>query len=418
MINESAATATEDVPCEIPGCTHRIAYRGTGRRPKYCGDVVDGLPHTRLTAYRLARGELTLPTSSAAAESPASRHGEGYSDQPRPVSMARMTLEGLLTEVRDLVTTHEDRMAALAKQISTAVATTADPDAAAAEVAAAHREARTAIDAAEAERDTAVHRAREADRVAQAAGQERRVAEDVAEKALTDLEEAQEQRDQADRARAELTGTVDELRDSLETTNTEWRRTSHQLETTTAELRAAQDQLADLHKQIEQTREQLAGSKQEVLDLAAVRERLANELETERGHTDEQRRRADDAEKAVSRAEGTVEQLRGELTAARAAAEEHQQQALHTGTQLATVTAQLAAAREQIERDQAHATDRLADQRQRAEHAEHVIEQLRGELTEVHQRHRAELESLRQRLTDSATQSRQRPRTRHPDPND
>lgn len=84
--------------------------------------------------------------------------------------MARMTLDGLLAEVRELVWGREGRMAALVEQASTAVSTVVDPDAASAEVAAAHREARTAIDAVEAERDDAVSRSRAAERTAPGRG--------------------------------------------------------------------------------------------------------------------------------------------------------------------------------------------------------------------------------------------------------
>jgi hypothetical protein len=49
------------VTCEIPGCAHRMAYSGRGAPPKYCGQTVAGVRHTRLTAYRLSKGQITLP---------------------------------------------------------------------------------------------------------------------------------------------------------------------------------------------------------------------------------------------------------------------------------------------------------------------------------------------------------------------
>jgi hypothetical protein len=71
------------------------------------------------------------------------RRGEdNYSDEARPVTADRMTLQLLLADVRDQVVTHEQRMAALAERVTEAVRTAADLDAAAVEVAAAHQQAR------------------------------------------------------------------------------------------------------------------------------------------------------------------------------------------------------------------------------------------------------------------------------------
>jgi chromosome segregation ATPase len=324
-MNESGTglVGTEQwVVCEIAGCTHRIAYRGVGRRPKYCGHVVGGVPHTRLTAYRLARNELTLPRPGGVAEMMTESHAEeGYADQSRPVSMARMTLEGLLGEVRELVRGHECRMAALVEQVSTAVTTVADPDAAAAEVAAAHREARTSIDAAEAERDDAVTRARAAERTAQAAGQARQAAEEIAEKALADLEEAHEQRDQAIRERDDLVAEADRV-------NQEWQR-------------------------------------------------AAGWLAEERAHTGEQRRRVEAAEQQVSRAAGRIEYLSSELAMARGQVEHWQVQAGEHRAELAGVRSELIAAHAALEAEHNYGAQRLADQQARYED---LITELRTQL--------------------------------------
>ncbi|WP_216628696.1 hypothetical protein, partial [Actinopolyspora erythraea] len=60
MSDQSRITTEErSVPCEIPGCLNRMSYAGTGRKPKYCGEIIDGVPHTRLTAHRLSKGEIT-----------------------------------------------------------------------------------------------------------------------------------------------------------------------------------------------------------------------------------------------------------------------------------------------------------------------------------------------------------------------
>jgi len=218
------------VTCEIPGCGRRIAYSGAGRRPKYCGQTVDGLPHTRLTAYRLSHGEVQLPAGAGDANT---REGEPGG---RPVSLARLTLEGLLEEMRSVPGAHETRMAGLAERIASAVTVASDPDSAMAEVTGSHREARGAIDAAETERDTALAAARDAERAAQVAEQRRVSAEDAAEQALAEVETAQEQRDQAHTSAQEATQAADRVRAELATATTEWRRSTERADALAAEL--------------------------------------------------------------------------------------------------------------------------------------------------------------------------------------
>lgn len=151
-----AAVTERWVTCEIEGCINRMLYSpGRGAPPKYCGMTVDGLRHTRLTAYRLSRGQIALPIRGSAPAGSEQR-GEVYGEDARPVTAARMTLELLLAEVAEQVVGHEQRMAALAEQITRAVRTATDSDAAAAEVSAAHRQARAEIDGAESERDQAI----------------------------------------------------------------------------------------------------------------------------------------------------------------------------------------------------------------------------------------------------------------------
>ena len=156
MANESITVPADPAPterwvtCEIPGCTHRMHYAGRGAPLKYCGQTVEGVKHTRLTAYRLAKGQLTLPSPAGGQVSAVEREmpAEGDDEQARPVTAARMTLELLLAEVSAQVIGHEQRMGALAEQISHAVGTAADADAVAAEVSAAHRGARAEVDRA------------------------------------------------------------------------------------------------------------------------------------------------------------------------------------------------------------------------------------------------------------------------------
>lgn len=261
MVNENVpglgdATATERwVNCEIQGCVNRVLYSpGRGAPPKYCGKTVDGLRHTRLTAYRLSRGQITLPArgdaGGASAESAdPGQQRELYDGDARPVSTARMTLELVLAEMGGQILGHEQRMTALAGQITHALRTAADPAAATAEVAAAHRAARAEIDAAESERDRAILQARETARAAQDSDVRASAAETAAEEALAELESAQLARDQALAERDDLAVAMAQLREELdaaqaraETVHAEWDHTRERLEATAVELTAAQAQ--------------------------------------------------------------------------------------------------------------------------------------------------------------------------------
>jgi hypothetical protein len=71
---------------------------------------------------------------------------------------------------------------------------------------------------------------------------------------------------------------------------------------------------------------------------------------------------------------------------------------LRVGTELATATAQLTAAREQVKTEKTHAGERIADQRQRTEAAEREAQQLRIDLEKQRTRHSGEIEDLRRQL--------------------
>jgi hypothetical protein len=77
-----------------------MPYAGREAPPKYCGQAVDGVRHTRLSAHRLAKGLVTLPTPGGGIQMMVGtehRLGEGRNgDELRPVTAARMTLELLL----------------------------------------------------------------------------------------------------------------------------------------------------------------------------------------------------------------------------------------------------------------------------------------------------------------------------------
>ncbi|MGH3899352.1 MAG: hypothetical protein ACRDTA_14145 [Pseudonocardiaceae bacterium] len=332
------------VSCEIPGCAHRMPYSGRGAPPKYCGQTVEGLRHTRLTAHRLSKGHITVPPAgSATGGSGDAERGEVDGDA-RPVTVARMTLELLLTEVAEQVAGHELRMAVLAEQITAAARTAADRDDAAAEVAAAHRAARADIDAVEAERDQALLQTRQATRDAEESQQRATVAEIAAEEALTELEAAEHVRDQA-------LGERDELAAALAHTRQERESALTRIQTLQAEASWAREHLAEA---------------------AAIQAELIEQLTAERDRAEEQRQRAQDAEQQAAQATSHVEHLSHELTTARGQAE-------HWQAQASEHRAELAAAHATVDAERHHTAQRLADQQTRYDE---LITTLRTQLPE------------------------------------
>ncbi|MGH3693911.1 MAG: hypothetical protein ACRDRX_07975 [Pseudonocardiaceae bacterium] len=321
----------------------------------------------------------------------------------RPVTAARMTLELLLAEVAEQVVRHEQRMATLAEQITHAVNTAADSDAAAAEVLAAHRQVRAEVDIAESERDQAILRAREATRAAQDSDERASAAEVAAEEALADLETAQLARDQALAQRDELVASVAQLHEELDTVRVrvgtvqaESDRTREQLKTTATTLTAAQGQN-------DQLREQLASARQEVADLAAARTELGCQLTAQRETVEKQRQRADAAEQQANRAAGQIEYLSTELSTARRHIEHWQTQAAEYHAELAGVRSELVAAQAATETEKSHGIQRLADQQARYEE---LIRELRTQIDQL----REQMATQRQQ-TMAATFAEQEPRT-------
>lgn len=354
MANESSTgpasrePAERWVTCEIPGCTHRMPYSGRGAPPKYCGQTVEGLKHTRLTAHRLTKGQITLPSLAGgqAAAVEGEERGEGHDEQARPVTAARMTLELLLAEVSAQVIGHEQRMSVLAEQINEAVGTAADADAVAAEVSAAHRGARAEVDRAEAERDQAIEQTRAARRAAEAADERATMAELAAEEALAESETAHLARNQA----------IDE-------------RDEH-----SAAAALAREELELARAQADQLREQVAALQQKTAELTRARTELARQLATEQEATQQQRQRAESAERHAIRTAAQVEQLSTELTTARGQLEHWQAQAADVRAELAGVRSELSAAHVAAQTEKDHATQRLADQQA---HYEELISELR-----------------------------------------
>jgi chromosome segregation ATPase len=351
------------VSCEIPGCVHRMRYSGRGRPPRYCGQVVDGLVHNRLSAYRLSKGEISLPTPGGGrGEVEAAGVELGYTDQ-QPVSTARVTLEQLLAQVGDRVVEHETRMGALATRIEAAAATASDPDAAVAEVTAAHRHARAQVDAAESERDTALRTQRDAERDAAQALAGQASAEAAAEEALGAAEHAEQARTAA-AAAAEaaqelartLTGQLDTATARAEAAEGEGQRTQDRLSATS-------DELTDALAQLEAVRAELATTTSHIRDLTGERDTLGAQLEAEQARVVEQSERAGTAERDASQALGRAEQLRTQLGEARGQLELAQATLTDTRTEVAGLTVELRAARAEIHAEQQRSTGRLAEQK-------------------------------------------------------
>lgn len=364
--------AVELISCEMPGgCDNVVEYAGAGRRPKYCYLTVDGVAHTRYNAHRVNQGLLTLPAAG-------SRGGTGSSSAEtsaaRPVSLARASLEAVRDEIASTVTGHQTWMSSALARVEEVLATATDPDAAAAEVTAAHRESRALVDAAEAAAENATTRARTAQTAATAANAAQAQAEQAAEDALAERDEATEERDRyvgllADRdtelhtTRARLDETElahrqalaerDQLAEQLAHVHTERDRV-------TAELGELAEAHGALRAQHEETQSELLAARDELAE-------TTTNLRGARGDVAEQRQRGDAAEQAVA-------ELRTELADARTRGEERAQAAAEARTSQAVTAAENTALTRQLERDVAserrHGEQRLADLRER--HAEEL----------------------------------------------
>ncbi|MGI8313436.1 hypothetical protein [Saccharopolyspora hattusasensis] len=350
-VSESAQT------CAFAGCTRPVRERagdGGGKPPKYCAllnEKTGKYAHTALTAAR----------EQAKRERQAS--GDGGRNEPEtgesPASAAQARAASLLEQFR----------AEVAKANSTlqlgleALGEATDPESVGAELSAAKRtvrrvqlEADEAVTTAHTERDQALAEARHLrEQLEEATG-----ARDEAIAELETSEQAREAADhQAEQTRVELeqvTADRDAQRGRAEEAERAQAETAEQLKTAQAEANATGEQL-------EQVRAKLATSTQHVADLTEERNQLRGQLETEQGHTEEQRQRADTAA-------GQAEQLR-----------EQQQHAV----------GELATAREQLAKQQTAS----AELRAKATAAEQAAETERGYRAEQRETYEATVRDLR-----------------------
>ena len=275
MCSVGVVTESRDVEvlaCELPGCPNVLEYGGVGRKPKYCGLVVDGVVHSRLNAQKVRNGQLTLPA-------PGSRPAAGESPAPRPVSLAKAGIELLRDEIGQTLTHHQGVLGDLITRFEQAMATATDPDAAATEVAAVHRDARTRIDTAEAVADDALARARAAEAAQTAAQAAQAAAEQSAEQALADLDDAVDRATAAENARDENAARATNLAADLDARTAETTEQRRRAETAQRDLARADATAAISRGQLDDTRAQLqamsARTDQLVADLSTAREQLA-----------------------------------------------------------------------------------------------------------------------------------------------
>lgn len=338
------STSAED-RCQFPGgCSNVIEYAGTGRRPKYCYQVVAGLLHDRGNAKKVLDGS-TLP---------ARRRGDsGNSEQSetRPVTRAQHTVQ---TQVAGLAA----RLDEAAGELRDALEQLADSDAVAAEIAAARRAARAEVDQAQAAADDAHARARlaeadaaEARRSAVDSDQEAETAGDARRAAEESLAHAEAQRDelagQLNATRAELEATQqaldeahaerDQLQRDLDTAHTELTATGHDRDEARGDRDRMRGELAELAHALEQVQ----------ADRDTTRAR-ADQLQTERDTAvaDTAAARRDVERLEVERDRAIVE--RDARTDERDTAHD---QATDARTRLAVAESTIAALHEQLDRD-------------------------------------------------------------------
>ncbi|SFO40253.1 hypothetical protein SAMN05216207_10521 [Pseudonocardia ammonioxydans] len=369
-----AGRGVELEECQFPGgCPNAIAYAGTGRRPKYCYQVVGGVMHDRGNAKRVLDGG-----------APARRRGEPDDPAPRPVTRAQQTVQA---QVTGLVS----RLEEASGELRDALGNLADPDAVAAEIAAARRAARAEIDQAQAGTDEAQARARTAEADAAAARRSAAASDEDAETAGQARQLAEDAQARAETERDDLAGQLSAVRAELETTQhaldevrTERARLQRDLDTTQTELASAaqardaagaeRDRLHGELTELTRTLEQVQADRDTALSGG---ERLRIERDTARAETAAARRDTERLRAERDQALTDRDTRAGERDTAR-------EQAADARTQLAVAEATVTALRDQLDRDldreRAYGQQRLDD----ADTRHHAREQeLRDELAQL-----------------------------------
>ncbi len=356
--------------CGYPGCDRETAppEPGAGRPPEYCDDQ----QHNRAAAWRERRRQGASSTSSV--------------DEARPVDAARQRA----TEIRGQVTGMAELLGQQLGTFLEELRTLADPEAAEAQIEAVTSEAaeRVAVAAA------AAIRAEQAQRAAERLQAEADAAAAEATALAEDLQESLEQQRALMAEREQLhAAAVGDLKEGL---------------------RVAGDEQARLQLQLEQVRQDLAVNVGRLSETERERDDAAARADkAAAGRADAERQASAAAERAsaaVARtetAEATIMGLRAELQAASQQREQLLAQHSDLRASLATSAAELAAARADVEREQAFAGQRVEDVRSVADEQ---ITALRTELQEA----RAEAQLQRTRADVAERQLPSAPNTAKP----
>lgn len=289
-----------DGRCWFLTCPHEVEQvRNSGRRKQVCDQVVHGLRHSRLNKSLARRGLITVPGPGSALIPSLATSGPAGAEPVAPVTQARTSF----THVMDQVHGQLAGLPGLVDRLEIAARTMANADAAAIEIAGAHRASRQAIDQAEAERDVALAQACTALGEAADAKAAQDNAETIAEQALEAEETALAERDAALAAQAATENGERQQRQRAE---------------------AAEQVVSEAESTVEQLRGELDGQRADATritaelatataQLAAARDQIITEREHAAAQLAEQVRRAEAAEQVASNAEGAVERLRAEL---------------------------------------------------------------------------------------------------------
>lgn len=360
--------------CQFPGgCPHTVEYAGTGRRPKYCYQVVGGVMHDRGNAKRVADGG-----------TPARRRGELDDAAARPVTRAQQTVQ---SQVTGLAT----RLEEVSGELRDALGNLADPDAVAAEIAAARRAARAEIDQAQAERDEAQARARTAEADAVAARRSAAASDAEAEAAEQACQLAEDAQARAEAERDEATGEVSASRAELEATQhaldearTERARLQRDLDTTRTELASAVQDRDAAEAERDRLRGEMAEQARAVEEVQAERDAARAAAEQLRTERDTARAETEAARRDVERLQTERDQALVDRDTRAAERDTAREQAADARTQLAVAESSIAALRDQLARDldreRAYGQQRLDDAETRHRAREH---ELRDELAQL-----------------------------------
>lgn len=330
----------EERTCRYPGCRRpaMASEGGTGRPPEYCDDP----SHNRAAAWR-ARQKAS---------------GGGDLVESRPVDAARQRASEISGQVTGMIEHLGQQLTALLGELRTV----SDPEAAEAQIESVASEAAEQVAGANAR----ASRAEQAQRRAEA------------------------DRDEADAAAEEATRKSEELAENLAVLEAELdtaRQSRDQLASELSEVQAsaaadreqAAADAAALRKDIETARVQLRQLQQE-LD-AAVRRGEAEEqarAEAERRAGAAESRAQAESERA-DRGQRTIEELQGQLTAARVDLDRVRETAADLRGNLAVLTAERDAARANVELERSHGEQRVNDLH---DTYGRQIEQLRNELAQ------------------------------------